>query len=205
MLLHRSRETCKRGAAVIGIAAAALLVTAPAAGAAEPVPSPTCELPSLTVVPSSVSPGTMIVVTGEHFSGCPAEGDPTEPSASLEVRVGIATDQEVGAVLGTAQTAADGSFTLSVPIPDVASAGDTIALAAASEDPLTGLAYAAVVPLTYTGGTAVPTGVPAGTGGFGASDDESGSSGAVLAGGVGVALATAGVVGLRRRRVSVHS
>lgn len=191
---------------MIGLAAAALLVGAPAASAADPVPSPTCELPSLTAVPSSVSPGTSVVITGQHFSGCPAVDNPAAPSESLEVTVGIATDQEMGTVLGTAQTAADGSFSLTVPIPDVASDGDVIALAAASEDPVTGLAYAAVIPLTYSGGSAVPTGVPAGSGGFGASDEESsGSSAMTIAGGVGLALATAGVVGLRRRRVSVHS
>lgn len=205
MLLHRSRGVLKRGAAVVGIAAAGLLMAAPVAGAAEPVASPSCELPSLSVEPSTVSPGTMIVVTGQHFSGCAAEGDDTPPSATLEVTVGIATDQQMGAVLGTTQTATDGSFTLTVPIPEVDSAGDVIALAAASEDPATGLAYAAVVPLTYTAGSAVPTGVPAGTGGFGAADEDSGSSGLVLAGGLGLALATAGAVGLRRRRVSVHS
>ena len=205
MTLHRSRDALRRGAAVIGFAAAALLIGAPAASAAEPVPSPSCELPSLTAVPSSVSPGTSVVITGQHFSGCPAVDNPAAPSESLEVTVGIATDQEMGTVLGTAQTAADGSFTLTVPIPDVASDGDVIALAAASEDPVTGLAYAAVIPLTYSGGTSVPTAVPAGSGGFGASDDESGSSAMTIAGGVGLALATAGVVGLRRRRVSVHS
>jgi hypothetical protein len=95
-------------------------------------------------------------------------------------------------------------FLMRVTIPDVVSAGDTIVLAAASADPINGLTYFAGVPLDYSGGSVAPTAVPAGTGGLGDAGDAADSSGVMIAGGIGLALATAGAAGLRRRRVSVH-
>lgn len=207
MKIHTFGAVAKRGAAVIGIAAAALLTVAPAAGAAEePVPSPDCAIPQLSAIPTNVSPGTSVTVTGTNFAGCEATNVDAPPSASNEVKVGIATDQdEMGTVLGSTATGADGSFTVTIVIPAVPSASDTIALVAAAQDEATGLAYAAVLPLQYSGGGATPTGVPAGTGGFGLSDDDSGNTALTVAGGVGLALAGAGVLGLRRRKASAHS
>lgn len=200
-----SPQLLRRSIAVLGIAAGSLLLTAPAAMAAVPTPLPTCLIPSLTAIPDAVSPGTVVTVSGQNFSGCGAVDDPTPPTAVLEVKIGIATDQKMGTVLATTQTAADGSFTVSVTVPAVASAGDTIALAAGSEDTATGLAYAAVVPLQYSGGSAVPTAVPAGSGGLVATE-ESGTTGLLtVAGGAGLVLAGAGIAGLRRRRVGSHS
>lgn len=207
-MLSKTRTAAKRGAAVIGIAAAALLTVAPAAGAAEdPVPAADCALPSLTAIPTSVSPGTSITVSGKNFAGCPAQNDQSAPAVVNQVQIGIATDQKVGTVLATAETAVDplGSFTVTVTIPDVPSAGGTIALAAGAADSKTGLKYFAVLPLQYSGGSVTPTGVPAGTGGFGVSGDDSGSTALTVAGGVGLALAGAGALGLRRRKVSAHS
>ena len=200
-----STQLLRRGIAVVGIAAGALLISTPAVLAAEPTPAASCKVPSLSAIPDSVSPGTVVTVTGQNFSGCPAEGDPTPPTAVLEVKIGIATDQAMGQVLATTQTAADGSFTASVTIPAVASAGDRIALAAGSQDTATGLAYAAVVPLQYSGGTAVPTGVPAGTGGFAAAEESTDNNLLTIAGAAGLVLAGAGVTGLRRRKASAHS
>jgi hypothetical protein len=197
-----SSHVMRRGIAVLGIAAACLLITAPAAMAVDPPkPSASCKIPSLDAIPDTVSPGTVVTVSGQNFSGCPSEGDPNPPTAVLEVKIGIATDQKMGQVLATTQTLPDGSFAASVTIPAVASAGDKIALAAGSQDAATGLAYAAVVPLLYTGSTAVPTGVPAGTGGLAAADDSTLSSLLTVAGGAGLVLAGAGVAGLRRRKV----
>lgn len=206
-MLSKTRSAAKRGAAVIGIAAAALLAVAPSAGAAEePVPAAGCVLPSLTAIPTSVSPGTSITVSGKNFAGCSAQNVDAAPSATNEVKVGVATDQnKMGTVLGTTTTGADGSFTITVVIPDVPSASDKIALVAAAADQATGLAYAAVLPLQYSGGSATPTAVPAGTGGFGLSDDDSGNMALTVAGGVGLALAGAGALGLRRRKASAHS
>lgn len=199
-------QLIRRGIAVLGIAAGSLLLTAPASmAAAAPTPLPTCQVPVLTAIPDTVSPGTVVTVSGQNFSGCGAVDDPTPPTAVLEVQVGIATDQDMGQVLATTQTAADGSFTVSVTIPAVASAGDTIALAAASEDAATGLAYAAVLPLQYSGGSAVPTAVPAGTGGFAATEESTTGNLLTVAGGVGLVLAGAGIAGMRRRKVGSHS
>jgi len=92
-----------------------------------------------------------------------------------------------------------------VTIPAVASAGDKIALAAGTQDTSTGLAYAAVVPLLYSGGTTVPTGVPAGTGGLLNTENDTESNLLTVAGGAGLVLAGAGVAGLRRRKVSSHT
>lgn len=193
---------------MIGIAAATLLALAPAAGAAEedPIPSADCAVPTLTAIPTSVSPGTSITVSGTNFAGCAAQNDDSAPAVVNEVQVGIATDQEVGTVLATTETSVDplGSFTVTVTIPDVPSAGDTIALAAGAEDSKTGLVYFAVLPLEYSGGSVTPTGVPAGTGGFGLSDD-SDNTALTVAGGVGLALAGVGALGLRRRKASAHS
>ena len=201
-----SAQLVRRGIAVIGIALGSLLLVAPSANAAqEPVPSPSCTVPVMTAIPDTVSPGTVVTVSGQNFSGCAADGDPTPPTAVLEVKIGIATDQAMGQVLATTQTAADGSFTASVTIPAVASAGDTIALAAATQDVATGLAYAAVLPLAYSGGTVVPTAVPAGSGGLAATEVSEETNLLVLAGGAGLVLAGAGVAGLRRRKVSSHS
>jgi hypothetical protein len=194
----------RRGIAVLGIAAGSLLVTAPAAMAVDPPkPSASCKIPSLDAIPDTVSPGSVVTVSGQNFSGCPAEGDPNPPTAVLQVKIGIATDQKMGQVLATTQTLPDGSFTASVTIPAVASAGDKIALAAGSQDAATGLAYAAVVPLLYSGGTAVPTGVPAGTGGLAAGDNATQSTPLTVAGGAGLVLAGVGAAGLRRRKVPV--
>jgi LPXTG-motif cell wall-anchored protein len=196
----------RRGIAVLGIAAGSLLLTAPAALAVDPPkPSASCKIPSLSAIPETVTPGSVVTVSGQNFSGCPAEGDPTPPTAVLQVKIGIATDQKMGQILATTQTAADGSFSTSVTIPAVASAGDKIALAAGTQDVATGLAYAAVVPLLYSGGTTVPTGVPAGTGGLLASESDTESNLLTVVGGAGLVLAGAGVAGLRRRRVSSHS
>jgi LPXTG-motif cell wall-anchored protein len=144
-------------------------------------------------------------LSGQNFSGCPAEGDPTPPTAVLQVKIGIATDQKMGQILATTPTAADGSFSTSVTIPAVASAGDKIALAAGTQDTATGLAYAAVVPLIYSAGAAVPTGVPAGTGGLLDAENSTQSNLLTVAGGAGLVLAGTGVVGLRRRKVNSHS
>jgi hypothetical protein len=153
-------------------------------------------------IPDTVSPGSVVTVSGQNFSGCPADGDPNPPTAVLEVKIGIATDQKMGQVLATTQTAADGSFTASVTIPAVSSAGEKIALAAGSQDTATGLAYAAVVPLLYSGGTAVPTGVPAGSGGLAVAENGAQRDLLTVAGGVGLVLAGAGVAGLRRRKAT---
>ncbi len=190
----------KRALGVLGVAAAALLTVSPSAMAADPPkPAASCKIPSLTAVPDSVSPGTSVTVTGQNFSGCPAEGNPAAPTPVVQVKVGIGTDQNMSQVLATTQTAADGSFSVSLTIPSVASAGNKIVLAAGSKDDVTQLVYAAVVPLGYTGGGAAPTGVPAGTGGTAATADSSDDSALTVAGGVGVLLLGAGAIGARRR------
>src|SRR4051812_26937632 len=99
------RHLMRRGIAVLGISAAALLLTAPAAMAVDdpPKPSASCKIPSLNAIPDTVSPGTVVTVSGQNFSGCPAEGNPASPTAVLEVKIGIATDQKMGQVLATTQ------------------------------------------------------------------------------------------------------
>ena len=100
-----SRHVMRRGIAVLGIAAGSLLITAPAAMAVDPPkPSASCKIPSLDAIPDTVSPGTVVTVSGQNFSGCPAEGDPNPPTEVLQVKIGIATDQKMGQVLATTQT-----------------------------------------------------------------------------------------------------
>lgn len=204
MKVHKLGAASKRGAAVLGLAAAALLTLAPTAGAEESPAVASCPTPVLTAIPADVMPGTQVTVSGKNFGGCVEELEAA--AATNTVQIGIATDQKVGTVLATVETSSDDpfTFTATVTIPDVPSAGDTIALAAGAEDSKTGLTYFAVLPLQYTGGSATPTGVPAGTGGFGLSDDDSGNTALTVAGGVGLALAGAGALGLRRRKASAH-
>lgn len=207
MKVHKFGAAAKRGAAVVGLAAAAMLTVAPAAGAEEAAaPSAaSCPTPVLTAIPADVMPGSKVTVSGKNFGGC--NDELSAPAATNTVQIGIATDQKVGTVLATVETSADDpfSFTATVTIPNVPSAGDQIALAAGTTDTKTGLSYFAVLPLQYSGGSATPTAVPAGTGGFGLSDDDSGNTALTVAGGVGLALAGAGALGLRRRKVSAHS
>lgn len=205
MKVHKLGAATKRGAAVVGLAAAAMLTLAPTAGAEEAAPAVgSCPTPVLTAIPADVMPGTKVTVSGKNFGGCTEAQEAA--AATNTVQIGIATDQKVGTVLATVETSSDDpfTFTATVTIPDVPSAGDTIALAAGTEDSKTGLTYFAVLPLQYTGGSATPTGVPAGTGGFGLSDDDSGNTALTVAGGVGLALAGAGALGLRRRKASAH-
>lgn len=201
MTARDTRVGWQRAAAVIGVAAALLLTGGPAM-AATPEPSPSCTPPTITVEPTTVSPGSTVLVQGYYFARC-VTTDGTLGRAFLDVTVGLANGQDIDVVLGTAGTFGVGFFVSGVTIPALAGAGDTIMLGAKSVDPSNGLTYFASVPLAYSGGSATPTAVPAGTGGLGASDgDDPLALG--IAGGIGLALITAGLVGLRRRRTGVN-
>lgn len=180
------------------VALAVLLFGGPSASAA-PIPSPDCPTPTLTAEPTTVSPGTVVTLRGQHFSGC-LTADGALGLAYLPVTVGLASGEEIQAVLATTQTLRAGGIFVSVIIPDVPGAGTTVTLVAESSDSSNGLVYRASVPLAYSGGSPVPTAVPAGTGGLSGTEPDGGAGWAVVAG-AGVVLAAGGVIGLRRRRV----
>ena len=199
----RTRRFLARSVAATGLALA-LAAAAPLAASAEPVPSPDCTIPVLTAEPVVVSPGTVLTVRGEAFSGCATE-DGIAPTPVIPVAVGIATDQEMSQVLAETETAADGSFTIQVTIPAVASAGDEIVLIAASADEATGLVYQGLFTLGYTaGGTGTPTAVPAGVGDLAASASDSDKGLLVGLGAAGLLLVAGGATAAVRRREHAH-
>lgn len=196
--MGKSRIGAAVGRVTMPAAALAVLLLGGPAASAAPVPSPDCPTPTLTAEPTTVSPGTVVTVRGEHFSGC-LTADGALGQAYLPVTIGLASGEGIEAVLTTTQTQRAGGIFASVVIPDVPDAGATVTLAAESADPVNGLVYRASVPLSYSGGSPVPTAVPAGTGGLSGSEPGGGAGWAVAAG-AGVVLAAGGVIGLRRRR-----
>jgi hypothetical protein len=183
--------------------AIALAAAAPLAASAEPVPAADCSTPALSAEPIIVSPGTVLTVSGEDFSGCATvDGIPGTPV--IPVEVGIYTDQKMAQVLAETQTAADGSFTVQVTIPAVASAGDKIILIAASADEATGLVYQGLLTLGYTAGGTTPTAVPAGVGDLAASASDSDKGLLVGIGAAGLLLVAGGATAAVRRREHEH-
>ncbi len=196
-------------------------------------PSTSCKVPSLTVSPASAAAGSKVTVSGVNFSGCSVQGSSVKPTAEISVKVGVATAAKVSEVLATTTTSASGTFSVTVTVPAVPSGGvNKIAIAAVAQDPATKLDYFAVAAIGYPANTtttttssiltgvtrssetiltgvtssssqAVPTAVPAGSGGAGAPGGS--NVGLDLAvGGAGLLLVGAGGVVLARRRAAAQ-
>ena len=166
--VRRAVRSLAVGAVIAGFgltgAAAASAATPAAESAAGPVlaaPALPCPTPVITVSPGAVTAGGEITISGKNFSGCQIPGSPVRPALVLTVRVGAGTGARAAALLGSTRTTADGSFTLRATVPNLPSGGQPrLLIEAASFDPSTRLAYAAVATVTYQAAPVPPTAVP---------------------------------------------
>lgn len=208
-------KSAKVTAGVLGggvLALAAVLPVAANAATTVPKPSASCKTPVFSVSPLQASPGSKVTVSGVNFSGCAAQGNKAKPTPVLTVQIGVQSAAKMGKLLATTKTSPSGSFSVQVTVPALSAAGvPKLELAAAAQDPATGLTYAGVAVLAYSTpstaptqapGGGIPTAVPAGSGGLAGSTSDSTRLGQDGLAAGGIALLVAGGVGLARRRVT---